>query len=142
LEKAIHSGGHVGQEKGVREIFEARLEEMRDGLELAEPAIYKALREQRRDVQGVGELSGEERLRRGDCPTKFHFKILTADYADERGLKTKMKRRAWNIISRRGFGWGTGKSPEPQTFLLLCRSHLVVAKRHRKLASHKVAGFD
>ncbi len=90
LKKSIHGSGHVGQEKGVREIFEARLEEVGDRFGFAEAAIHEALGEQRRDFQGVGQRSGQERLWRGDCPTEFHFKRFTADYADERGLKTKM----------------------------------------------------
>ena len=94
LEKTVHGGGHVGEEKRVGEVFEARLEEIRDVLGVAESAIHEAFDEERGDFEGVGELSGQEGLWRGDCPTKFH---RFGDYAGERGLKTKMRR-----IERKG----------------------------------------
>jgi hypothetical protein len=45
-EKAVHCGVHVGQQKGIGELFETGLEEFRDGVGFAEAAIQKALGEE------------------------------------------------------------------------------------------------
>jgi len=78
---------------------------MRDVFELAEAAIHEALSQQWRDFERVRELSDEEWLRRGECPTEFHS-LSTADYADERGLKTKMNQCVWKTVERRGLPLG------------------------------------
>ena len=63
-EKPLDGSRHVGEQKRVRELFETRFEKPGNGRRVAEAAVDEALGEKWRKVEGVGQLAGEQGLRR------------------------------------------------------------------------------
>ena len=50
----LDGGGHVGQKKGIGQLFEPRIEKSSNGGRVVEAAVQEALSEERRDAQLIG----------------------------------------------------------------------------------------
>jgi hypothetical protein len=89
-EKAVDTESHVGQEEGVGKVLKARLEEIIYGVRVRQAAVEEALGEERRKVELMGQLAGEQRLRRGEGPAELHK--LNARLEESAGKKRKSSR--------------------------------------------------
>src|SRR5438309_12082741 len=96
---------------------EPRLKETFDGALFIETAVEQALREQRRDPQLIRQLTRKQRLRRRQCPTKFHADIFFSrcEAVSERTMAivkmpattindTEVGMSHWNHLGGRSFG--------------------------------------
>jgi hypothetical protein len=90
-EKAVDGKGHVRQEKGVGEVFEARFEEIVNGLWVGEAAVEQALGEERGKAELICQLAGEQGLRQGEGPAELHK--LSARLKESAEKKRKSSRR-------------------------------------------------
>jgi len=64
LEQPLDGGAHIREQKGIAELFQARLKKAGDERRVAESAIQQALGEQGRNFQPGGKLAGQQRLGR------------------------------------------------------------------------------
>jgi hypothetical protein len=72
-EEPFDGGTHIREQKRIGEVFQAWLQEARDRLRFAEPAVEQALGEQQRELHFLREKGRQRRLRWGDRPAVFHY---------------------------------------------------------------------